>query len=175
MLLALFVRFVDPEAPSRTPRRLVASPEDLQLVRYHHLAFYALLVIAPCEWLFDGRPARWQQAVGAALAFAGVAGYRRAGGVLGAQLSPLVAPNEPAVLVDRDCYRRVRHPMYLSELAIAAGVVLLLHADAAWIACALFAVVVQRRIAVEERALVERLPAYAAYAARTYRLIPYVY
>ena len=38
-----------------------------------------------------------------------------------------------------------------------------------------FASVVLRRIVIEERALRLRLPEYAAYAARTYRLIPYVY
>ena len=174
LLLALFVRFVDPDA-TRSPRHLVASAADLRLVRRYQRVFYVLVVLAPCEWWWRGRPAGWTQLAGAALMLAGVVGYRRAGGTLGEQLSPLVAPNDPPVLVAHGPYRRLRHPMYLAELALAFGAPLLLGARLTLLLAVLFASLVLHRIGVEERVLGERLPGYDAYAARTYRLLPYVY
>jgi protein-S-isoprenylcysteine O-methyltransferase Ste14 len=168
------VRFVDPEA-ARAPRHLVASPEDLRLVRRHHRVFYALLLAAPVEWWLRGRPSAWSQLGGAVVLLAGIVGYRRAGGALGEHLSPLVAPCEPAALVDRGPYRRLRHPMYLAELAIAFGVPWLLGARFTLLVSVLFTMLVIRRIDVEERLLGARLAEYGGYAARTYRLVPYVY
>jgi protein-S-isoprenylcysteine O-methyltransferase Ste14 len=106
---------------------------------------------------------------------AGVVGYRRAGRALGDQLSPLVAPCEPAALVKRGPYRRLRHPMYLAELAIAAGAPVVLGAWLTLVLSAVFAAMVLQRIAAEERRLAARLADYADYAAHTYRLVPYVY
>lgn len=174
MLLALFVRFVDP-ATSRTPRRLVGSAADLAVVRRHQWVFYGLVLAAPVEWWWRGRPASVVQGVGAALAVAGVVGYRRAGRTLGEQLGPLVAPCEPATLVERGPYRRVRHPMYRAEIALAFGLPLLV---GAWWTLGLsfvFAGLVLYRIGLEEEALKSRLPDYARYAGRTHRLIPHVY
>jgi protein-S-isoprenylcysteine O-methyltransferase Ste14 len=173
-LVALFVRFVDPEAP-RAPRRLVASEADLALVRRHHAIFYALVLLAPLEWWLRGRPAGVLQLLGVGLALAGVAGYRRAGRTLGDQLSPLVAPAEPAVLVEHGVYGRIRHPLYLAELAIAFGVPMMLGVSWTIVLSVLFAVAVVHRIGVEERAIAARLPAYQDYAARTSRLIPHVF
>jgi protein-S-isoprenylcysteine O-methyltransferase Ste14 len=173
-LLALFVRFVEPDA-ARAPRHLVANAADLAMVRRHHAAFYALLLAAPLEWWLRGRPSALAQIAGAGLTFAGIFGYRSAGRGLGDQLSPLVAPCEPAALVERGPYRRIRHPMYLAELAIAFGVPILLGAEATLAVSALFTVLVLHRIEVEERLLTARLPGYPAYAARTSRLIPHVY
>jgi protein-S-isoprenylcysteine O-methyltransferase Ste14 len=65
--------------------------------------------------------------------------------------------------------------MYLAELTTAAGAPWLLAAKASAVLAVAFAAVVLRRIAIEEQALRRRLPEYATYAARTYRLIPYVY
>ncbi len=168
------MRFVDPEA-ARAPRRLVGSAADLALVRRQHWAFYALLLAAPIEWWWRGRPASAAQLVGLVLAAAGVAGYRRAGRALGDQLGPLVAPSEPAVLVERGPYRRIRHPMYLAELAMAVGLPLVLGAVGTLALSLVFGAVVLHRIGVEEEALAARLPDYPAYAARTHRLIPHVF
>jgi len=173
-LVALFVRFVDPET-TRAPRHLVGSEADVALVRRHHALFYAVVLLAPVEWWLRGRPAAACQLVGAGLAFAGVAGYRRAGRTLGDSLSPLVAPVEPATLVERGVYGRIRHPMYLAELALAFGLPIVLGACWALVGSVLFAGAVVHRIGVEERALAERLPAYPDYVARTARLIPHVY
>lgn len=175
MVLALFVRFVDPEA-TRAPRRLVGSAADLALVRRHHWAFYGLLLAAPLEWWWRGRPAASPvQLIGAGLALAGVIGYRHAGRALGDQLGPLVAPSEPAVLVERGPYRRTRHPMYRAELAMAFGLPLTVGAVWTLGLSVLFAGLVVYRIRVEEAALAARLPDYPDYAARTARLVPHVY
>ena len=173
-LVALFVRFEDPAA-RREHRQLVASDADLAMVKRHHAVFYALLIAAPIEWLFRGRPAGVTQILGALLLGAGVAGYRHAGRALGARLGPLIAPTEPAMLVEGGPYGRVRHPMYLAELAMAFGVPGVLAACWTFFLSGVFGVLVIQRIGVEERALAERLPEYPAYAARTSRLIPHVY
>lgn len=168
------MRFVDPEAP-RVSRHLVASEADLALVRRHHAIFYGLVLMAPLEWWLRGRPAGMIQIAGVGLALGGVVGYRWAGRALGDQLSPLVAPAEPAVLVVRGPYRHLRHPMYLAELALAFGVPLMLGVTWTLVPSALFAVAILHRIGVEERAVAARLPAYPDYAARTSRLIPHVF
>jgi protein-S-isoprenylcysteine O-methyltransferase Ste14 len=160
----------------RRPVHLVAEPAHLALVRRHHRAFYALLVAAPLEWLVRGRPAGgWLALAGSLLFLAGVVGYRRAGSALGAQLTPLVAPSEPAILIERGPYRRLRHPMYLAELAMALGAPLTLGATATLVVTLVFAAIVLERIALEERVLAEAMPGYRAYAARTHRLVPHVY
>jgi protein-S-isoprenylcysteine O-methyltransferase Ste14 len=174
LLLALFVRFEDPER-RRRPMHLEATSEDVVWVRRQHRVFYALLLAAPLEWWWRGRPAASTQLAGVALFLAGVVGYRVAGGALGDQLSPLIAPRVPEQLVDHGPYRRLRHPMYLAELAMALGAPLALGARATLILAAAFASIIVRRIGLEERLLRERVPGYTAYAARTYRLIPYVY
>ncbi len=173
LLVGLFVRFGAPQHAEAGP--LVANAGHLRLVRWQHRVFYTLLVTAPLEWVFRGRPAGSSQVVGAIVFLLGLIGYRAAGGALGPQLSPLVAPREPARLVADGLYRRLRHPMYLAELAMAAGAPWLLAAKTSAVLVAVFALVIVRRIAIEERALRVRLPEYSAYAARTYRLIPYVY
>jgi len=174
LVLALFVRFDDPARP-RHHGPLVASVHDLRVVRRQHRVFYALLVAAPIEWWWRGRPAAAHQLLGALLFLGGVVGYRVAGGTLGAQLSPLIAPREPARLVAHGLYGRVRHPMYAAELAMAAGAPWMLAALFSAGLAAVFAAVVLRRMRLEERALRERLPEYVAYAGRTSRIIPYVY
>ncbi|MEO6025322.1 MAG: isoprenylcysteine carboxylmethyltransferase family protein [Candidatus Binatia bacterium] len=173
-VMALFVRFEDPAA-RRGHRQLVASDADLAMVKRHHAVFYALLMAAPIEWVFRGRPAGAMQILGALLLGAGVAGYLHAGRALGNQLGPLIAPAEPAVLIERGPYGRLRHPMYLAELAMAFGAPALLAASWTFFLSGLFTVLVIQRIGVEERALAERLSDYPAYAARTSRLIPHVY
>lgn len=173
-MLALFVRFVDPAA-TRAPRRLVGSAADLALVQRQHRAFYGIVLLAPLEWWWRGCPASEVQLIGLALAVAGVVGYRVAGRSLGDQLGPLVAPAEPAMLVERGPFRRIRHPMYLAELAMAVGLPLLLGAFWTLGLSLVFAAIVVHRIGVEEGALAARLPDYPAYAARTARLVPHVY
>jgi protein-S-isoprenylcysteine O-methyltransferase Ste14 len=78
-------------------------------------------------------------------------------------------------LVTRGPYRFIRHPIYAAVLLfLVAGV-----ASHFSLVSALLLVVaaggIGVRIAAEEHFIVERYPEYVGYAARTKRLIPFVY
>jgi len=80
-----------------------------------------------------------------------------------------------ARLITGGPYRHIRHPMYTSVLL---GVGALVVADARpWRIALLVAllVVLMAKAAREEQYLRAAFPEYAAYAARTWRFIPFVY
>ena len=72
-------------------------------------------------------------------------------------------------------YAVVRHPVYSGGILIAGGVAVAL-SPWALVATAALSVFWALKASLEERLLLERYPAYAAYCERTrYRLVPYVY
>jgi protein-S-isoprenylcysteine O-methyltransferase Ste14 len=75
-------------------------------------------------------------------------------------------------LVTRGPYRLVRHPVYLGEIAALAGLTIAAPALSHVAMLAVFALAQSVRMRLEEAALTEAFREYAAYAARTRRLLP---
>ncbi|HEX3391588.1 MAG TPA: isoprenylcysteine carboxylmethyltransferase family protein [Solirubrobacteraceae bacterium] len=75
-------------------------------------------------------------------------------------------------LVTRGPYRLVRHPVYLGEIVALAGLTLAAPALSHLAILAVFVLAQLTRMRFEEAALTEAFPEYAAYAARTPRLVP---
>ena len=82
---------------------------------------------------------------------------------------------ENAELVTNGPYRLVRHPMYFALLTACGGLTFLpfaLWRLGCWVALAL---ILARKTVLEERQLRARFSAYAAYAAKTRRLLPLIW
>jgi protein-S-isoprenylcysteine O-methyltransferase Ste14 len=75
-------------------------------------------------------------------------------------------------LVTRGPYRLVRHPVYFGEIAALAGLTIAAPALSHVGMLAVFIFAQLTRMRLEEAALTEAFPEYAAYAARTSRLLP---
>jgi protein-S-isoprenylcysteine O-methyltransferase Ste14 len=170
---SLVLRVRTPDAPP--PEPLVVPPgERLALTRIHHGLFLALLAGAPLEALVTDVAAA-RRPLGAVLFAAGVALYRLAGRALGDALSPFLQPRPGASLVTRGPYRWLRHPMYVSQALIAVGAPLTLGSrHVVWLAVPAL-VVLALRIRCEDDALARTFPEYPGYAARTRRIVPFLY
>ena len=96
---------------------------------------------------------------------------------LGRFFSSAVNVSQDHRLIDTGPYRLVRHPSYVGALGTQLGVCAVL--GSAWGAAAVLALLAPAyayRIRVEERALGDQLGSvYADYAARTWRVVPFVY
>ncbi len=76
-------------------------------------------------------------------------------------------------VIDKGPYAIVRHPSYASLLLLVVASGLALNSLLALIPAVIFAAVVVRVTAIEDRMLQEELAGYADYAARVrYRLVP---
>jgi protein-S-isoprenylcysteine O-methyltransferase Ste14 len=173
LLAALFVRFA-PASPVRPEPPRPAPDEPTWLVSLHHALFYLLLLGTPVERLLLGGtdPGR---ALGLTLLAAGVLGHRAAGVTLGTAVSPFIAPRRGAALVTSGPYRWVRHPMYVAQALIAVGAPLALGVRWVRLLTVPALIVLAARVALEERALARAFPEYPQYAARTKRVVPFVY
>jgi protein-S-isoprenylcysteine O-methyltransferase Ste14 len=174
LLLALFVRFRDPDAPVRVVPE-PAPDEPVGLVRVHHALFYALLlVVCPLEAATPGS-AEAGRLPGAVAFAAGVGLYRWSVSALGWASSPLVMPRPDAELVTTGPYRVVRHPMYLGQLLVAFGAPATLGCRWAFAVSFAAAVVLFARMRMEENALARVYADYGSYRARSKRVFPYVF
>lgn len=96
--------------------------------------------------------------------------------VLGRRFSGLVAIQPDHRLVTDGLYGVIRHPSYLGLLATGVGWSLALRGGVGLVITALILIVLVARMNAEERLLEDTFAAeYAAYRARTWRLVPYVY
>jgi protein-S-isoprenylcysteine O-methyltransferase Ste14 len=96
--------------------------------------------------------------------------------VLGRRFSGLVAIQPEHRLVVDGLYGAIRHPSYLGLLLTCVGWSLAFRSIVGLVITALIALVIVARMNAEERLLGETFGAdYAAYRARTWRLVPYLY
>lgn len=90
-------------------------------------------------------------------------------------LTPWPRPREVSRLVDSGAYRLVRHPIYGGQVVGALGLGLIAASPATILATLGLGVLFDVKSRREEAWLMERHPDYAAYRARTRRLIPWLY
>jgi len=173
LVALLVVRVGSSEAPPPEPMRPLPD-EPLWLTTAHHMLLAGVLVAAPLERALVGGAVPGRVA-GVVLFAIGVLLYRVAGRALGDALSPFTEPRAGAPLVTRGPYGVLRHPMYLSQALIALGAPLSL--GARWVLglTLLDVAVLVLRMIREDDALARTFPEYARYAARTKRLLPYIY
>jgi protein-S-isoprenylcysteine O-methyltransferase Ste14 len=76
-------------------------------------------------------------------------------------------------LVTTGAYRVVRHPLYLGELVVSAGLLLPIVAPTTLAIFGLFCALQAARAALEERVLTESFTEYAAYRQRTPAVLPW--
>jgi protein-S-isoprenylcysteine O-methyltransferase Ste14 len=96
--------------------------------------------------------------------------------VLGRRFSGLVAIQEGNRLVTSGLYGAIRHPSYLGLLVCALGWVVAFRSIAGVLLTVLLVPVLVARIRSEETLLASQFgEEYAAYRARTWRLIPKLY
>jgi protein-S-isoprenylcysteine O-methyltransferase len=133
-----------------------------------------------CQFLRVGRmpwPASLLDPIGLLMLAGGLALRWAAILSLGRYFTVNVAIARDHRIVESGLYRYVRHPSYSGLLLAFFGMGLSFHS---WISLAALLLPIcaalARRIAVEEEALRAAFPAeYEAYAARTWKLVPWVY
>jgi protein-S-isoprenylcysteine O-methyltransferase Ste14 len=94
---------------------------------------------------------------------------------LGENLTPWPRPRDANRLVDTGAYRLVRHPIYGGQVIGALGLGLLAASPVTILAALGLALLFSVKSRREEAWLLDRHPEYAAYRARTRRLIPWLY
>lgn len=159
-----------PPAAGRTPN----TARLLKAVKTAILAGLVVQTLLPELFpiMTDPQPLR---VIGIALYTVGLAVALLARVQLGANWSDIEAPQilQRQTVVDRGIYRYIRHPIYTGDLLLLCGFELALNS---WLVLGLVAMLpyVVRQALREEQLLARTLPGYAAYCARTKRLIPFL-
>lgn len=111
------------------------------------------------------------------VALVGAGGLLAARGVIDLRdaLTPLPHPRDGAELVDSGAYRLARHPIYGGIVVGSLGYGLVMASPPAIAGALVLLVFFRLKSGREERWLEARYPGYAAYRARTRRMIPWVY
>ncbi len=153
---------------------------DRQTTRYLGLAYGASILALLAAWVFNvlgvGELPLWVAWVGVFLALCGLFMRTWANRVLGRFYTRTLRVAEGQAIIRDGPYGIIRHPGYLGMILMWLGVSM---ATANWIVIAIVVVVILAayyyRIETEENLLLGRLPGYAEYRAKTWRLIPYIY
>ena len=115
----------------------------------------------------------WPLRIGGGLLLAlGLAGAARSLQQLGSSLTPLPEPMPQAELVTRGPYASCRHPLYRAILLGALGLAVLLGSLLHLLIALALAGVLGGKARREERSLLQRYPAYAAYQGQTAAILP---
>ncbi len=120
-------------------------------------------------------PGGWTGALGGALLAVGAWAGLRGDRALGAQRTPFVKPKDAGQLVTTGIYARVRHPLYLSVIALGFAWALLWRSWPALVLAVAQVPFFDAKARREERWLRERFASYAEYARRVKRFIPGLY
>ncbi len=170
--VAALARLTELKAARRTVPGEVRERSTLRLIMW---AGYAVVAAAVLEWILRGRPLHPAAFfAGAALMLGSFTLRRRTIATLDRWWSLHVEIRENHALVTSGPFRWVRHPTYLSVCMEFAAFALL--CSAWWTLCAvpfLLAPVLRKRIRIEEEAMMEKFPGYAAYRLTTPALFPY--
>jgi protein-S-isoprenylcysteine O-methyltransferase Ste14 len=136
-----------------------------------------LVVVAAAGWSlgpdWSGPPRLIGIVVGIVLIASGIVLAVRGVVDLGGALTPLPRPRDGAELVETGAYAFVRHPIYGGLILAAFGWAIVQASIVAVAFAVVLAAFLRLKSAREEAWLEQRFPAYAAYRARTRRLIPW--
>jgi len=133
-----------------------------------------LLALLAAALVAGGKPLLPTPVMLAAPAFLAAAAILVAAAVaaVGRHLRVQPAPGPAAPLVTHGVYRRFRHPMYTAVVLAVCGLFLLRSTVAVGLLAAAAIVFVHAKARHEESLLTARYPAYGAYRARTWGIIP---
>lgn len=134
------------------------------------LAVVVLGLIWPGQdrWIPNGIVGRVLLLLSAALALVGFL-------TLGSNLSPHPKPRPQGTLVQHGIYAWIRHPLYTSLMVGSIGWAFLWQSAPALVAALALVVILDAKARVEERWLHNQFPAYADYARRVRRFLPWIY
>ena len=84
-------------------------------------------------------------------------------------------PKPGGKLIEKGPYHMIRHPMYLSVILVGLAAALVSMQTVAWICWAALVAVLAAKAILEEKALLQQMPEYSQYRARTSRFLPGVF